>query len=141
MEASRATDSDGYVVGPGPREALDGSRVRRQTLRVQRPTDSETDYSEYGDVGATPATQATGMYQMPGEYQTVERPARDGGTPHEAEGYLVPVTDGEQVYTAPGPGDTAVVTNPTFSRLGDISSRLRMESRFIPLRDRAIRRS
>lgn len=118
MEASRATDSDGYVVGPGPRGASDGSRVRHQTLRLQRPTESETDYSEYGDAGATPVTQAAAMYPMPGGYETVERPARGGGIPREAGGYLVPVTDGEQVYTAPGPGDSVVVTNPTFR--GDV---------------------
>ena len=53
-----------------------------------------------------------------GEAKSGWHPVRGGGAPRGAGSSLVPVTHGEQVYAAPGPGDSPVVTNPTFH--GDI---------------------
>ena len=97
MERSRVTDHDGYVVTPGSQGA--GSRARHPTLRLQRPDrrESETDDRALRNDA----------------YETVERPVRDDGD------HLVPVTGGQRVYATPedslpSPGDSAVVTNPTF---------------------------
>ena len=102
MKRSRVTDHEGYVAAPGGT----GSRARHPTLRLQRPPESETDDRALRNDA----------------YETVERPVR-GDTD-----YLVPVTGGQRVYAiptgeqdvyaAPGHGDSAIVTNPTF-RGGD----------------------